>query len=206
MTGLAILGVAMDDSDPQKIAQFASEMGVNYPVLLGTNKVSEAYGDVEYLPTTFYINRQGKIVGKVAGLIGKAEIEDDAKKALDSDSGRTAVNSRRSGPGPPVRRQRTMKLTVCILLLATSLAAQAPGTVQPSVIMAPVQPVQMSPGETRRVELDFRVSSSFHINSNKPHSNLLIPTTLKLMAPKPMEIASIEYPAGEDQTFPFSPE
>ncbi len=90
--GLTILGVAMDDSDPQKIAQFASEMGVNYPVLLGTNKVSEEYGDVEYLPTTFYINRQGRIVGKVAGLIGKAEIEDDARKALDSD-GRTAMSS-----------------------------------------------------------------------------------------------------------------
>jgi len=91
--GLEIVGVAMDDSDPQKIAQFASEMGVNYPVLLGTNNVSEAYGDVDYLPTTFYINRQGKIVGKVAGLIGKAEIEDDAKKALDSDRGKTAMSS-----------------------------------------------------------------------------------------------------------------
>ncbi len=98
-----------------------------------------------------------------------------------------------------------MKLTLSILLLATSLAAQAPGTVQPSVIMARVQPVVMSAGENRRVELDFRVSSPFHINSNKPHSNLLIPTTLKLVAPKPMEITSIEYPAGEDQTFPFSP-
>jgi len=95
--GLAVLGVAMDDSDPQKIAQFASEMGVNYPVLLGTNNVSEAYGDVEYLPTTFYINRQGKIVGKVAGLIGRAEIEDDARKALDSSQGRTAMSS---GPMP----------------------------------------------------------------------------------------------------------
>lgn len=100
--GLTILGVAMDDADPQKIAQFASEMGVNYPVLLGTNKVSEEYGDVEYLPTTFYINRQGKIVGKVAGLIGKAEIEDDAKKALDLDGGKTAVDSSvRPGPAAP---------------------------------------------------------------------------------------------------------
>lgn len=97
--GLTILGVAMDDSEPQKIAQFASEMGVNYPVLLGTNKVSEAYGDVEYLPTTFYINRQGKIVGKVAGLIGKAEIEDDAKKALDSDAGKAAENFPAPTPG-----------------------------------------------------------------------------------------------------------
>ncbi len=44
--GLVILGVAMDDSDTPKIAQFASEMGVNYPVLLGTDKVSEEYGNV----------------------------------------------------------------------------------------------------------------------------------------------------------------
>lgn len=98
-----------------------------------------------------------------------------------------------------------MKLTLFVLLLAASLAAQAPGTVQPSVIMARVQPAQINAGESRRVELDFRVSSPFHINSNKPHSNLLIPTTLKLTTPKPMEIVSIEYPAGEDQTFPFSP-
>jgi thiol-disulfide isomerase/thioredoxin len=97
--GLTILGVALDDSEPQKIAQFASQMGVNYPVLIGTNKVSEAYGDVEFLPTTFYINRQGKIVGKVAGLIGKAQIEDDAKKALESDIGSTAVSGTTSGPG-----------------------------------------------------------------------------------------------------------
>jgi hypothetical protein len=98
-----------------------------------------------------------------------------------------------------------MKLTFCILLLAASLAAQAPGTVQPSVMIAPVQPVVMNAGASRRVELNFRVNSPFHINSNKPYSNLLIPTALKLVTPKPLEVTSIEYPAGEDQTFPFSP-
>ncbi len=99
-----------------------------------------------------------------------------------------------------------MKLALCTLLLASSfLSAQAPGTVQPTVILAPVANVHMSPGETRRVELDFRVNANFHINSNTPKSNLLIPTTLKLVAPKPLEISSIQYPPGEDQTFPFSP-
>lgn len=98
--GLTILGVAMDDSDPQKIAEFASEIGVNYPVLLGTEKVSEAYGNVEYLPTTFYIDRQGRIVGKAAGLLSKGEIEDDAKKALDSHEKRTASERARPKAGP----------------------------------------------------------------------------------------------------------
>jgi peroxiredoxin len=86
--GLVILGIAMDDSDAPKIAQFASEMGVNYPVLLGTDKVSEQYGNVDYLPTSFYINRQGKIVGKGTGLLGRAEIEKNIQKALASQVGK----------------------------------------------------------------------------------------------------------------------
>ena len=82
--GLVVLGVAMDDSDSAKIAQFASEMGVNYPVLLGTDKVSEEYGNVEFLPTSFYIDREGKFVGKGVGLLARSEIEGNIQKALAS--------------------------------------------------------------------------------------------------------------------------
>jgi peroxiredoxin len=82
--GLVILGIAMDDSESAKIAQFAHEMGVNYPVLLGTDKVSEDYGSVEFLPTSFYIDRDGKIVGKGTGLLGRGEIEANVRKALAS--------------------------------------------------------------------------------------------------------------------------
>ena len=82
--GLVILGVAMDDSETPKIAEFASEMGVNYPVLLGTDKVAEDYGNVEFLPTSFYIDREGKIIGKGTGLLGRSEIEENVRKALAS--------------------------------------------------------------------------------------------------------------------------
>jgi peroxiredoxin len=82
--GLVVLGIAMDDTETAKIAQFTSEMGVNYPVLLGTDRVSEQYGNVDYLPTTFYIDRDGKIVGKGTGLLGRREIEENVQKALAS--------------------------------------------------------------------------------------------------------------------------
>ena len=89
-SGLVVLGVAMDDSDPSKIAKFASDLGVNYPVLLGTNKVSDDYGDVQVLPTTFYIGRDGAIVEKMTGLpehsmeLSRKKIEEAVKKALDT--------------------------------------------------------------------------------------------------------------------------
>jgi glutathione peroxidase-family protein len=85
--GLVILGVAMDDSEPGTIAKFANELGVNYTVLLGTDKVSDAYGDVQYLPTTFFIGRNGAIVDKLTGLLDRKDIEDDVKKTLGTDPG-----------------------------------------------------------------------------------------------------------------------
>src|ERR1700684_3786261 len=63
--GLVVLGIAMDESEPAQIAKFASDLGVNYTVLLGTDKVSDDYGDVQYLPTTFFIGRNGAIVDKL---------------------------------------------------------------------------------------------------------------------------------------------
>jgi cytochrome c biogenesis protein CcmG/thiol:disulfide interchange protein DsbE len=84
--GLVILGVAMDDSEPDKIAQFASEMGVNYPILLGTDQVSDDYGNVQYLPTTFYISRDGTIVDKMTGLLDRKDIEEAVKKTLNTTS------------------------------------------------------------------------------------------------------------------------
>jgi len=80
--GLVVLGVALDDSAPATIAKFASELGVNYQVLLGTDQVSDDYGDVQYLPTTFYIARDGTIVDKMTGLLDRKDIEEAVKKTL----------------------------------------------------------------------------------------------------------------------------
>ena len=82
--GLVVLGVALDDTDPPKIAEFAHEMGVNYQVLLGTDQVSDDYGDVQYLPTTFYIGRNGSIVDKMTGLLDRKDIEEAVKKTLNT--------------------------------------------------------------------------------------------------------------------------
>jgi thiol-disulfide isomerase/thioredoxin len=82
--GLQIVGVAMDDSGKDDIAKFAKDMGVNYPVLMGKEAVSDAYGGVPALPESFFIGRDGKIVDRIIGLRGRSDIEDSIKKALDT--------------------------------------------------------------------------------------------------------------------------
>lgn len=80
--GLQVLGVAMDDASPKDISEFAKKMNVNYPIVVGKEQVGDQYGGIPYLPSTFYISRDGKIVDRVFGLAGRSEIEDNIQKAL----------------------------------------------------------------------------------------------------------------------------
>jgi peroxiredoxin len=89
--GLQVIGVAMDDSGEETIAKFAKEMGVNYPVLIGKESVGDAYGGVEFLPTTFFIDRQGKVVDRVFGLVGHSDVEDNVKKALGAGAAQASA-------------------------------------------------------------------------------------------------------------------
>src|SRR5437016_12806047 len=82
--GLQIIGVAMDYASKEDIAKFAKDMGVNYPILIGKEAVGDAYGGVSFMPQTFCIGRDGKVVDKILGLKGKGEIEDAIKKALNT--------------------------------------------------------------------------------------------------------------------------
>jgi cytochrome c biogenesis protein CcmG/thiol:disulfide interchange protein DsbE len=70
--GFETLGIALS-SDPTQIRFLVKQLGLNYPVLMGDEKVSKAYGNVEVVPTTFIIDKQGNIVHKVLGTRKKEE-------------------------------------------------------------------------------------------------------------------------------------
>ena len=80
--GLQVIGIAMDGASKDEIAEFANNPGVDYLILLGKEDVGDAYGGVQFLPATFYVGRDGKIVDEVFGLKSRTEIEDNVKKAL----------------------------------------------------------------------------------------------------------------------------
>jgi len=77
---------------------------------------------------------------------------------------------------------------------------------QPSVSMRPISVVSITPGKPSKVELPFRISPGFHINSNRPRSALLIPTSLKLNPPTDIGIGKLRFPPGEELSFPFAPQ
>jgi len=93
------------------------------------------------------------------------------------------------------------------LLVLTSLAAaqDIPGKRIPSVNMLPAPLITVTRGKAGTVDLHFRVGGGFHINSNTPKSEFLIPTVLKLTAPTDIVVGKVIYPAGEEMSFAFAP-
>lgn len=95
-------------------------------------------------------------------------------------------------------------LSCFFLLLAATAVGQAGKA--PSVSFAPVPMVTAQRAKQTMVDLNFRVVSGFHINSNTPKDEFLIPTSLKMDLPTDIVLGKIAYPEGKDMTFPFSPD
>jgi thiol-disulfide isomerase/thioredoxin len=78
---LMVIGVSMDDALPQSVAQFARKAGINYPIVMGGSGISDEYGGVAALPTSFVIDTNGKVVQKHIGLY-PTETYDNEIRAL----------------------------------------------------------------------------------------------------------------------------
>jgi Thiol:disulfide interchange protein DsbD, N-terminal len=102
---------------------------------------------------------------------------------------------------------RSFLQTVLLTAMLSGLAvAQGRPNRAPTVELAPTLVNSIPQGTADTVELDFRVSPGFHVNSNKPKSELLIPTVLKLNPPTDIVIGRVSYPLGQEVSFPFAPD
>jgi peroxiredoxin len=81
--GLTVLGLSQDDGASSTfIADAAKHIGVSYPILMPSEKVAKAYGGVDYLPESFYIDRAGKVVDVTAGAPSKQQMEALIQKTI----------------------------------------------------------------------------------------------------------------------------
>jgi len=81
--GFEVLGVSMDDDGWKAITPFVERRKINYRVVLGDDKTGDLYGGLEALPTTFVIDRYGRIASVHVGLAGKKDFADAIEKLLD---------------------------------------------------------------------------------------------------------------------------
>jgi cytochrome c biogenesis protein CcmG/thiol:disulfide interchange protein DsbE len=85
--GFEVLGVAMDDEGWEVVKPFVADLNVNYRIVIGNDSTAEMYGGVDALPTTFLIDRGGKIAAVHVGLASKKDFEDGIQELLQKPGG-----------------------------------------------------------------------------------------------------------------------
>ena len=81
--GLAVVGISVDEGGADIVKEVAQKLGMNYPVVLADDKTPQAFGGIEAIPTTFIIDREGRIVTKHLGFTEKDEFEKELKPLLN---------------------------------------------------------------------------------------------------------------------------
>lgn len=88
--GLVVIGISLDES-PEPVREFYREFGMNYAVAMGTDRVTELYGGILGLPTTFLIGRDGRIYSRHIGATDVSVFEGEVKELLASSGSEGAV-------------------------------------------------------------------------------------------------------------------
>ncbi len=80
--GFAVLGIAMDEDGWEVVRPFMERLRINYRVLLGNDEVAQAYGGVDSLPTSFLIDREGRVARVHVGLVSRSRYENELQELL----------------------------------------------------------------------------------------------------------------------------
>jgi peroxiredoxin len=89
--GFEVVGVSMDEEGWQAVKPYIAAHKLNYRVLLGDETVSQLYGGLDALPTTFMIARDGKLAfSPHIGLAGKNEYLSEIESLLEAKQSASA--------------------------------------------------------------------------------------------------------------------
>jgi len=79
--GVEFLGVSLDQSPEKVVPAFVQNIPIDYPVLLGGYKLGYRY-NIEALPTTYLIDRDGRIANRFIGMISAGRLRTEINKLL----------------------------------------------------------------------------------------------------------------------------
>lgn len=89
--GFTVLGIAMDEEGKPVVAPFVAKerydvngqkLAMNYPIVVGNEKVAEQFGGLLGFPTSILVSKDGKQIKRVTGIINEEEISKLIEGAL----------------------------------------------------------------------------------------------------------------------------
>jgi thiol-disulfide isomerase/thioredoxin len=101
---LEIVGIAIDQADP--VRQYASEHGIQYPLLLGEREgleAARAFGMETVLPFSVFADRKGHVVTLKVGELHRDEAELILGRIREVDAGRLSLDAARPAISAGIR-------------------------------------------------------------------------------------------------------
>jgi len=80
--GFTVVALSVDQNGADAVAQLVRQAGINYPVLMADRSTTHDFGDVAAIPTSFLVNKDGRVVKKYPGYISRGSLERDIEAVL----------------------------------------------------------------------------------------------------------------------------
>src|SRR5215469_268773 len=89
--GFTVLGASLDEDGARLVDRFVHDMrfevhgreqSMNYPIVRGSDEITDKFGGLLGPPVTFLISRDGKIAKKYIGIVNEVEITRDVENQL----------------------------------------------------------------------------------------------------------------------------
>lgn len=84
--GFAVIGVSMDEDGWEVVKPFIRDLKVNYRMVLGTEELAQLYSGVQALPTSFVIDRAGRIASVHMGIVSRNVFEEEIRALLQDQT------------------------------------------------------------------------------------------------------------------------
>jgi len=76
---LQIIGVSQDEGPIDGVRRFAQEQRMNYPIVMMTPELEKAFTGISALPTSFVVDRQGRVVQRHVGMLNAIVTEQETR-------------------------------------------------------------------------------------------------------------------------------
>jgi thiol-disulfide isomerase/thioredoxin len=80
--GLEIVGISLDRGGWDDVKPYLAKNKISYPIVVAGQELADAYGGIQGIPTSFFIDKKGNIVSKHVGAVSEEVFEKAVKGIL----------------------------------------------------------------------------------------------------------------------------
>ncbi|PAU94431.1 alkyl hydroperoxide reductase [Aliifodinibius salipaludis] len=73
--GVLFAGISVDEEGWDAVRPFANDLDINYPIMVDNGSISNEYGPIRAIPTTFIINKKGQVEYVAPGMVTKEKLQ-----------------------------------------------------------------------------------------------------------------------------------